>query len=169
MRIDARSMATLFVGGLLAAPAFASVNVSFVKPESFSDVKDRVTDRDEALKQIEQHFRKLGRKYLGEGQMLTIEVLDIDRAGRTHAPSRLFKDPDVRVVSDRGGDAPRIRFRYRIDAPGRRPVTGEERLVDGTYLSRFNPYPSSDPLKYEKLMLDDWFKRRFGEAGRSAH
>lgn len=166
MRIDARSIAAVFVAGLLVSPAFAAVNVSFVKPESFSDVKDRVTDRDEALKRIEQHFQKLGRKYLGEGQTLTIEVLDIDRAGRTHAPLRLFKDPDVRVVSDRGGDAPRIWFRYRVEAPGQEPSTGEEKLLDATYLSRFNPYTSSDPLKYEKLMLDDWFRQRFGESGR---
>ncbi|MGE5337547.1 MAG: DUF3016 domain-containing protein [Gemmatimonadota bacterium] len=168
MRVIRHSIAVILGAGLIASSALAEVNVTFVKPELYSDVSDRVVERDEILKQLEQHFQTLGRKYLRKDEKLTIEVLDIDRAGHMRGLMRLFKDPDMRVVSDRGGDAPRIRFRYRIEAPGQPPKTGEETLLDGAFLSRFNPYAESDPLRYEKLMIDDWFKQHFAGAGTGA-
>ena len=34
-------------------------------------------------------------------------------------------------------------------------------MRDMAYLSRINHYTEGDPLRYEKLMLDDWFQRSF--------
>ena len=36
----------------------------------------------------------------------------------------------------------------------------EETVADMDYLQRINAYPTSDPRRYEKRMLDEWFERR---------
>jgi hypothetical protein len=70
---------------------------------------------------------------------------------------------DVRFVS---GDAdwPRIELRYTLDAESGVPKSVHETIVDMAYLRRvFEPRYVSDPLQYEKRMLDNWFKARFVE------
>ncbi|HZX26131.1 MAG TPA: DUF3016 domain-containing protein [Telluria sp.] len=40
-------------------------------------------------------------------------------------------------------------------------ASGEDRLSNMDYLMRLNIYSSGDPLRYEKQMIDDWFKSDF--------
>ena len=55
---------------------------------------------------------------------------------------------------------PSITVHYSFDDAG---LTAErdERLVDMKYQSRSPLYATSDRLRYEKTMLDDWFEARF--------
>lgn len=140
-------------------PAGAEVSVSFSHPERYTDIGRLDWNADLALQTIEEHLKQLGERYLASGQTLVVDVLDIDLAGRPEPrPGRV---QDVRVV--RGTtDWPSIKLRYTLKAGGRILESNEELIIDKNYLLRPRRYVGSERLRYEKQMLDDWFKTRFG-------
>lgn len=148
---------------LLAAapPARAAVDVTFTEPARYSDARLHGIYRPGAdetvLKQLRAHLETLGRRYLRDGQVLKVEVLDIDLAGR-YEPWRASAY-DVRFLRDITW--PRIKLRYVLQGGGAAVAQGEETVADLDYLSRAEVRLSSDRLGYEKRMLDDWFRTRF--------
>lgn len=147
-----------------AAPARAAVDVTFVHPEHYSDAALR-SGRAEAsaalLDDIRRHLERLGARYLEPAQVLKVDVLDIDLAGRFE-PWRPLSS-DVRVM--RAVDWPRIDVRYTLEEGGRILVHAQESIADLNYQMRPAARLSSDPLRYEKAMLDDWFRTRFAKYG----
>jgi hypothetical protein len=149
-------MKTLAVSGLLALAASgaqAAVSVVFNETQRYSDVPFPTADRREVLGQIEDHFKKLG-QYLPPGQDLNIEVLDIDLAGREVPNFRAGRD--LRVINGRA-DWPRMQVRYSLQQDGQVVKSGEAQLQDMNYQYTANRYFDSEPLRYEKQMIDDWF------------
>jgi len=143
---------------LWAAPARAAVEVTFVAPAHFTDAAIRDTPMYGAIK---THLQRLGARYLGRGDTLRITVLDLDLAGQdmsSRGPSGL------RVMNE--ATPPKIRLRYRLERNHRIVASGEDSLSDQFYLSRPGVGLSSDELRYEKSMLDDWFREKFS-AGRT--
>lgn len=145
-----------------AATARAGVAVTYVHPEAFSDANLRggygEKARAPALDGIRQHLERLGQRFLKPDQNLTIEVLDLDLAGRLepwHASVY-----DVRYM--REITRPRMSLRYTLVQNGITLVQGEETISDMSYLMDAGARLSSDSLRYEKTMLDDWFRKRFG-------
>ncbi|MBS0322272.1 MAG: DUF3016 domain-containing protein [Proteobacteria bacterium] len=57
---------------------------------------------------------------------------------------------------------PRIKLSYSLEQDHKVLKQGTEVVVDMNYLEHINSYPADDPLRYEKHMLDDWFRARFG-------
>ncbi len=55
---------------------------------------------------------------------------------------------------------PRMTLRYTLSRGDQVLASGEDRLVDMNFMMSVNIYASSDPLRYEKAMLDDWFDKR---------
>jgi hypothetical protein len=55
---------------------------------------------------------------------------------------------------------PSIKLRYQLKLGDEVLAAGEETVADMDYLRRINAYQSSDPRRYEKRMLDDWFQQR---------
>jgi len=154
----------VLISGCLAATlgsahAAGIVNVSFVAPERFVDAGEAPRDRDDRLKLLSQHLQSLGQRHLADGQTLKIEILDVDLAGHLKP---LRRGGDVRVVRS-GVDRPRIALRYELEAGGQVVQRGEESVVDLNFLGRIPNYGASDQLRYEKRLLDDWFKQRFVE------
>jgi len=146
---------TLIAASLLLASAAASadVTVNFVKPENFPDMPFSPVDRDNVLKDISDYFVKLGRN-LPEGTDLRIDVLDLDLAGRLE-PSRRG-DRDLRIL--RGtADWPRMTLHFTIESGGKVVNSGDATLQDMNYQSSGRLTSDSDPLRYEKKMIDDWF------------
>jgi hypothetical protein len=146
---------------VFAAVARAGVTVTYVHPEAFSDANLRggygEKARAPALDGIRQHLERLGQRYLKPDQTLTIEVLDLDLAGRFepwHANAY-----DVRYM--REITWPRMTLRYTLVQNGVTLAQGEEMISDMTYLMDAGARLSSDSLRYEKTMLDDWFRKRF--------
>lgn len=90
--------------------------------------------------------------------MLEIEVLELDLAGRFE-PWRA-RSYDVRSLTDITW--PRMTLRYTLTQGGRVTARGEERISDMAYLMTAGMRFDSDSLRYEKKMLDDWFRLRFG-------
>jgi hypothetical protein len=141
---------------LAAGGAFAGVNVSYAQPEQFSDVPFAPWERERVLKELTRHFAKMGAT-LPAGQDLNVTVTDLDLAGYTW-PS-MHTGTDLRIVKG-GADWPHITIKYSVTQDGQVLRQGEEHLNNMNYLGRINRYGRSDELRYEKQMLDDWFKER---------
>ncbi|HVY08510.1 MAG TPA: DUF3016 domain-containing protein [Burkholderiales bacterium] len=143
------------------AHATDAVTVTFVDAAHYRDAAfNREGDADPAvLTGIEKHLQSLGHRYLPAEQKLSVQVLDIDLAGRLepwHAAN-----PDIRYLRDITW--PRIKLRYTLEQEGRVLGEADETIADMNYLFRGSSYFSTDRLRYEKQMLDDWFRARFAE------
>lgn len=139
-----------------SAHAAGSVEVSFVKPETYADIGSSMLDRERHLAILARHLRALGDK-LPDGQTLKIEVLDIDLAGEEIFNRHLH---DVRVLRGRA-DWPRMALRYTLSAGGQTLKSGDEKLADMGYLMHSLHASRGDALAYELRMVDDWFGARF--------
>jgi hypothetical protein len=145
---------------VLAASAQAAglVQVKFIQPERFADVRDANLRMEDNLKALERVLEQVGAGYVAEGQTLRIEVLDVDLAGEVRLGRPLH---DVRVMRGRA-DWPRIELRYTLEAPGAAVRSGQARVADMAYLQRLAPATGFDgPLPYERRMLDEWFRSEF--------
>lgn len=145
--------------GLAAAPACAAaVEVKFTDAERYADAGNTRWDERANLEVLARHFKAMGGRYLPKDQTLSIEVLDVDLAGESW-PSR--RGYNIRVV--RGmADWPRITLRYTLQGPGGEMLRqGEERISDPGYTGRSVTFGDSDALRYEKRMLDEWFRKNF--------
>ena len=157
----------LFVFASIAAPlpGRAAVDVVFLHPETYSDASlyngYGAKGRKPALEGIRDHLQSLGARYLKPGETLRVEVLDIDLAGQFEwwRPYAY----DVRVLRD--VTWPRMKLRYVLDGKGRRVTCPEDFVSDRVYLMNAAARSSRDPLKYEKSMLDDWFRARIARDG----
>jgi hypothetical protein len=143
----------------LSVEAAGSVDVNFVNPERYRDIGDRYAGRRSGvLREVESYFNYLGDRYLKDGQVLSVEVLNIDLAGQ-YEPWR-FELRDVRIMRDI--TPPRFRLRYALVDRGKLLVRAEENVTDMTYLWGTGSTYGDQRLGYEKKMLRDWFSRRFG-------
>lgn len=164
MRGFIRLLSGAAVAAVLSGAAFAAVDVTFVEPEHYRDLKrsDSLTtqrERERIMDRLRAHIEKLGAKYLAEGETLEIEVLDIDLAGR-YEPF-LHGSQDGRVATR--VDWPSMQLRYVLTDGGRDVLSGEERIADLAYLDHVGSRSSSDSLRYEKAMLDVWFRDRIAD------
>jgi len=166
-RMPMSMAASLFAAGLAmaswAAPAGAAVTVNFVQPENYGEFPFSPIDRERILKQMGEYFVHL-EKSLPPGQDLKIDVLDFDLAGHIYPNAR--NGQDLRILRG-GADWPRMQVRYTLSANGQVLASGEDRLSDMGYLDRINGYSDGDPLRFEKRMVDDWFRKKFVVGGKS--
>ena len=51
-----------------------------------------------------------------------------------------------------------------LDADGKVVAEGERKLSDPRYLMGIQPLNDSDPLRYEKRMIDSWVRREFADS-----
>ena len=147
-------------------PAAPRVDVVYVNPENFTDVKDSYSDtgrfRDEYLGDLKEHIEKLANKHIPDGQHLAVRITDVDMAG-DFEPQRGPSFEDVRIIKDIY--PPRINLGFKLtDANGKVLKEGERKISDINFLSTINPYFPDETLRYEKKLLDDWFSNEFGEA-----
>jgi hypothetical protein len=146
-----------------ALPEEGSVSVSWSDPAQFSDLRYS-GNRSEARRgnwvvRIAEHLRKRAELRLPAGEQLQVEITDIKRAGN-YEPWRGIQLQDVRIV--REIYPPRIELRFRrTDASGRVLEEGERELVDHAFLIGGTSALDSDPLRYEKAMIDRWLRREF--------
>lgn len=153
---------TLALAGVTALTSLTATAgqavVTFVHPEQYSDFPDFASERQELLKEMAEHFIKQAAR-LPASQELKVEILDFDLAGDTWPGFRFPRD--IRIL--RGTvDWPTMKIRFTLTENGRVIQSGEDRLHDMAYLQRGNRYYSDDALRYEKKMVDDWMRERFG-------
>ena len=140
---------------LLAGSADATVTVTFAHPETYTDMPFGTYDREQVMKDLQRHFNQLGTT-LPAGQDLKVEILDIDLAGRIEPNARASRD--LRILRG-SADWPAITLRYSLESQGKVLKSGQERIADMTYMHGYNHYNSGENLRYEKQMLDRWFKK----------
>ena len=143
-----------------ALPASGPVNVHWSDPAQFTELRHSF-NRNEAARgdwvvQLARYIRARAERQLPPGERLDVEILDIERAGEyeyAFGPAA-----DVRVMRDRYPPAMRLHVR-RVGADGTVLEDGERRIREFAYLNVSQPMSNSDPLRYEKRMIDRWVRR----------
>ncbi len=154
-----RAVMAAIAAGLFAlgpAQAAGTVEVSYVKPEQFTDIGWGSFERQRSLRLMTQVFQGLGRQ-LADGQTLKVEVVDIDLAGEIW-PRGMH---DIRILRGRA-DWPRVQLRYRLQAAGRDLKSGEQQITDMAYMLTSSLSTRDGSLPYEKRMLERWARDTFG-------
>lgn len=140
--------------GMTTSAVNAATSVTFIAPEKYADMPFASYDKDRVKAALKEHFEMLGTK-LPAGEDLKVEILDIDLAGerdfRANAPQ------DLRILRG-GADWPKIELRYSVESQGKVLNSGSTRIADMNYLQTFNQYSKNEFLRYEKRMIDQWFK-----------
>lgn len=144
-------------------PAEGPVSVDWTDPAQFSDIRYSgnrwEAKRGNWVEQLAQYLQKSAVKKLPPGEQLQVTITDIKRAGQYepwHGPNL----QDTRFVRDIY--PPRISLTFkRTDAQGNVIDQGERKLVDSAFLMGNSMLGDSDPLRYEKGLLDDWLRREF--------
>ncbi|MFT4247388.1 MAG: DUF3016 domain-containing protein [Pseudomonas sp.] len=149
----------------LASNADSPVQVSWTDPAQFTDIRYSrnrwEAERGDWVSDLAGYFQKTAAKRLPEGQRMQITITDIKRAG-DYEPWHGPRMDDVRIVKDIY--PPRLSFSWvRTDAAGQVIDQGEKKLVDTAFLMSSTTFNDSDPLRYEKRMIDDWLRRELRE------
>jgi len=161
MQFHLHALVAAFVAAAVSTGAMAGeVKVSFAKQAGDADAGQSPWEEQATLEALAKHLRALGQRHLPGDHVLKVELLDVDLAGIVR-PSRRTGVP-LRVVNG-GADWPRIKLRYVLEAPGQAPLSGEESVTDMDYAHSLGASRASEPLHFEKQMLDSWFKARFVE------
>lgn len=147
---------------LLTASAVQAgeVKVQWQEPEKFTDIRpgndSRKVYRERVMKKFDSFFAELAAK-LPEGYSWHITVTDIDLAGDVDHFIGGAGNP-LRVVKDIY--SPAIKFSYVVrDQHGEEVVSADEKLRDMGFMQSLNSVNDSDEFRYEKQMLQDWFKK----------
>lgn len=149
-----------------ALPEQGPVSVSWADPSTFSEIRNSGNRQDAVqgawLQDLANYMRQRAERKLPPGDTLQLTIVDIQRAGQ-YEPWRGIRMQDVRIVRDIY--PPRMTLRFRqLDASGKVVAEGERKLVDPAFLSNTPSGSNSDPLRYEKGMVDSWLRREFATA-----
>ena len=137
------------------------VQIDWTDPAQFSDIRFSgnrwEAQRGNWVQQLAQHLQTRAVAQLPAGETLQVTFTDIKRAGQFE-PWRGPNLQDARIV--REIYPPRISLTFkRLDAQGGVIEQGERKLSDPGFLTGSPRLGDSDPLRYEKGMLDDWLRR----------
>ncbi|WP_159817653.1 DUF3016 domain-containing protein [Colwellia sp. 20A7] len=149
---------TLSSSGIACA---ATSEVTWTDYEKYRDIRpgngSRKHFRESTFHNLEKHIAKLAEK-LPEGQVLKIDVTDVDLAGDTLAGGI----DQIRIVKDIY--FPRINFSYQlVGADGNEIDSAEVILKDMSFMMGSRLRYRNELLGYEKNMLDEWFLDVFKE------
>ena len=143
-----------------ALPESGPVSVRWNDPATFTELRYSRNrwdaQRGDWVEDLAEHLRKQASKQLPEGQKLDVTITDIKRAG-SFEPWHGANANNIRVMRD--VYPPRMTLQVRItDADGKVVSEGEQRLVDTAFLMNSRPM-DTDPLRFEKDMIDTWLRR----------
>jgi hypothetical protein len=162
-----RPLLTLILGLTAAAglsartdsQAESRVEVKYFEPENFADVRDDSMSMEPdrgTLAELGSYLEHRAGAALPPGHKLTVTFTDIDLAG-DFEPWRGFRWSDIRIVKPLY--PARLKFNFAVtDANGAIVQSGQRELSDLTLL-RLGL--SSDVLRFEKGLLDDWLRAEF--------
>lgn len=115
--------------------------------------------RGDWVRELAGYLRKRATPLLLPGQRLDVTLHNIKRAGN-YEPGRQPGTDNVRMVRDLY--PPRIALSFRLrNADGQDVSAGERKLTDLAFLDRTPHVTDTDPLRYEKRLIDDWLQREF--------
>ena len=137
----------------------ATAEVTWTDYEKYRDIKpsgeNRKYFRERVFKKFEKHFTKLA-EMLPEGQVLKLDITDVDLAGDTHSGGI----NQIRIIKDIF--FPKLNFSYTLhDANGSVIISDNVELKDMTFMMTNTLKYKNKSLGYEKKMLDEWFTGTF--------
>ena len=146
-----------------ALPRAGPVSVTWADPAGFTELKasgNRVeAAQGDWLIQLAQYMRKQADKQLPPGNTLELTIVDIQRAGR-YEPWLGVDRQNIRMIRDIYPPRMTVKFR-ELDASGAVVAEGERKLTDLGFMINSPPFNDTDPLRYEKRMIDSWLRRDF--------
>ena len=150
------------------AGADSRVQIDWTKPDTFSEEKTYAgtglgrQDPDEWLGDLASHLRYRAERVLPEDRHLKVTFTNVQLAG-TYEPWRGPRWDDVRVIKNIY--PPRIDLTFTLtSANGTVVKEGERKLRDPAFMQR-GILNETDPLRFEKRMLDDWLRSEFVAGG----
>jgi len=142
------------------------VQVTWAPEQQLSEVRDNQFQRGwlkpkDWEKALGDYLQLRADRLLPAGQRLEIAIDDIKLAGSFEPWLRPALD-DARILRDIY--PPRMNLHYKLlAADGSTIREGEGKLHDLGYLQR-SVNAATDPLRYDKRMLDDWLRREFARS-----
>ena len=142
------------------------IQVSWAPTEQLSEVKDNQINRgwmrpSEWMKTLGDHLRKRADRILPPGQRLDVHIDDIKLAGAFEPWHRPGAE-DIRFMKDIY--PPSMKLHYKLSgADGATIREDDATLRDTSYLQRATAN-TTDPLRFDKRMIDDWLAREFRRA-----
>jgi hypothetical protein len=166
----AATAAMVATGAAFAAEAASSLSepsriaVDFVRPEAFTDAKASAhssgAETASLLADLARFVSETGERFVARDRSLAIRVTDIDLAGEFE-PWRGPQFEHTRFM--REVYPPRIALEFELTGPdGRVLASGARILRDPLYLAR-SIRLTNDPLRYEKRLIEDWFREEFAK------
>jgi hypothetical protein len=160
LRLFSAALGLLAAGALRASDAVvpaARTEIIYDHPEKFTDVRDASlpsdSGRDSILADLRSHLVSRMSRLVPDGYKLTLTFTDIKLAG-DFEPWRGPQWDQIRIVKPIY--PPFFKFAYSVTDPsGKVVMSGKENINDLDFQDRI-VLDSSDPLRYEKQILDDW-------------
>ena len=148
------------------SPADAPISVTYVNPEKFSEAtefhqQDSYNDSN-YLESLKTFLIKRAAKMLPAGARLEVTITDIKLAGAFEP----WHGPDFRYVRFmKDVYPPRIDLQFKlIGSDGQVLREGSRKLRNLGYLQSGLTRPNdTDPLRYDKGLLDSWLRRGPGK------
>src|SRR5262245_37879761 len=135
--------------------------LSLAAPDNYYDAGTTKHDVPANLKELELFITDLGQRFLPDGHVVSISVLDIDLAGYVKP---LVRQGGLEVRVARGAaDWPKFKLRYTLEVNGTQTKSAEETVQDMNYGRHGQTYlyTTRDQLRYEKQLLEGWFRSHF--------
>ncbi len=146
-----------------ALPAAGPVSVAWADPAGFTELRYSgnrwAATQGNWLGELAEYMRKRAEAVLPAGDTLSLTILDITRAGQ-YEPWHGPQMQNARIVRDIYPPRMTVQFRH-VDAAGNLLAEGERKLTDPAFLTHATPLNDSDPLRFEKRMVDSWLRREF--------
>jgi hypothetical protein len=150
------------------AAADSRVRITWNNPSDFSESKESYgtglgrQSPDEWLGDLASHLRYRAERFLPQDEHLDVTFTNVQLAG-TYEPWRGPRWDDVRIIKN--VYPPRIDLKFTLtDANGAVVKEGERKLRDPAFMQR-GILNETDPLRFEKRLLDDWLRTEFPDAG----
>lgn len=153
-----KAKAFLVVLLLAALPCAAAINVSFDKTRRWADAGMAGDEAISNVRDLATYVAGIAKRDLPVDADFNLEILDVDLAGDRRLVGRGVW---IRHM-DGTADWPTVKVKFRLHVPGRLDMEAVDKISGENYLSHGESL-SYDPMRYEKLMIDEWFKYRIVE------
>ncbi len=149
-----------------ALPEQGPVNVRWEDPSKFSELRYSGNRYEAArgnwVEELALYLRDRAQSQLAPGQRMDVNIVDIRRAGMYepwHGPDLQY----TRIIREVYPPRMTLDVRY-TNADGSVIAQGERKLSDTGFLMGDNSL-DSDPLRFEKRMIDAWVRREIARPG----
>lgn len=142
--------------------ATSPVEVTFEKPAEFTDFTQSRLSKDDGQDALMAEYRDFLQARiaprLAPGQRVQIKFTNIDLAG-DYEPWRGSRADDIRIVKEIYPPRAKLDFKV-LNADGTVAAEGHRELQNLGYLMSAG-FPRSDPLRWDKELLNDWLRQEF--------